>query len=349
MRRHDWYIRANLKLRHLQLLVALDDLRNVGRVAAYLNVTQPAVSKSLALLESGLELTLFERTARGLEPNEHGVCLIRHAREILGRLGTARDEMLDITEGRLTRVALGVLPATAVVLVPRLIARLEAESSAVAASVREGTMDTLLPALRNGDIDLVVGLLPNRPLGVEFGTELLYEDPIVTVVRRGHPLTTLRNPGWEALADYPLVLPPASTYTRVAIDSFMAEHHVAVPRRHLESVSTLTNVGVLQFTDSVGFLSRELARHFAALGVLSVLPLPLPNVVLQVGLIWMVDRHLNGAQRMVRQLLRDTVRELPRVVADTSPVVAGAAGAAPLDSRAADAGAPPEGGGGKWH
>lgn len=59
------------------------------------------------------------------------------------------------------------------------------------------------------------------------------------------------------------------------------------------------------------------------LGVLSVLPLPLPNVVLRVGLIWMADRHLNGAQRMVRQLLRDTVRELPREVADTFPVVAG--------------------------
>lgn len=71
-----------------------------------------------------------------------------------------------------------------------------------------------LAKLRTGDIDLVVGLLPNRPLGVEFGNERLYEDPIVTVVRRGHPLTTQRSPGWAALADYPLVLPPASIYTR---------------------------------------------------------------------------------------------------------------------------------------
>lgn len=66
---------------------------------------------------------------------------------------------------------------------------------------------------------------------------LRYCDPLRRcrrcVVRRGHPLATSRDTGWESLADYPLVLPPASTYTRVAIDSFMAEHHVAFPRRHL--------------------------------------------------------------------------------------------------------------------
>jgi hypothetical protein len=51
----DWYIRANLKLRHLQLLVVLDDLRHLGRAAAALNVTPPAASLTLAELERGLE------------------------------------------------------------------------------------------------------------------------------------------------------------------------------------------------------------------------------------------------------------------------------------------------------
>jgi hypothetical protein len=70
MAKLDWYIRANLKLRHLQLLVALDDFRSVGRVAAHLNVSQPAVSKTLAMLEEGLEVALFDRSTRGMEPTE---------------------------------------------------------------------------------------------------------------------------------------------------------------------------------------------------------------------------------------------------------------------------------------
>lgn len=309
MARLDWYIRANLKLRHLQLLVALDDLRNIGRVAAHINVTQPAVSKMLAAVERGVGAPLFERTARGIEPTEAGACLIRHAREILANLANAHAELLDISEGRLTRVALGVLPSTAAALVPRLVARLEAESNDVAISVREGTRDSLLPALRAGEIDMLVGLLPERRLGVEFATELLYDEPTVTVVRRDHPLVAAEAPTWDQIANFPLVLPPEGSLIRGTIDNFMAENRVPLSRRHLESVSTLTIVGVLRLTDSVGFLPRQLARHFEAQGSLSVLPLILPNVSMGVGLIWMVDRHVTAAHYMVRQLLRE-IREV---------------------------------------
>ena len=320
MSKLDWYIRANLKLRHLQLLVAMDDLRSVNRVAAHLNVTQPAVSKTLAQIEDGITVPLFERTPKGMEPTEHGACLIRHAREILERLATARDELRDISEGRITRVAMGVLPMTAAVLVPRFIARLESEATDVAANVREGTMNTLLPALGAGDIDLVVGLLPERPLPVEFQSELLYEDPLVIVVRRDHPLASQRRVDWSSLSGYPMVLPAPAASTRSAIDLFLEDQGVSIPRRHLESMSTLTNVGVLQFTDSVGFLARGLARHFAAQGALQILPLELPNLAMNVGLVWMTDRRMTAAQQLVRRLLRETADALPRVTADTSPV-----------------------------
>lgn len=322
MSKLDWYIRANLKLRHLQLLVAMDDLRSVNRVAAYLNVTQPAVSKTLAQIEEGITVPLFERTAKGMEPTEHGACLIRHAREILERLATARDELRDISEGRITRVAMGVLPMTAAVLVPRFIARLEAEATDVAAKVVEGTMNTLLPALRAGDLDLIVGLLPERPLPVEFQSELLYEDPLVVVVRRDHPLVTLPRVEWSSLAGYPMVLPSPAASTRAALDLFLAECGVAIPRRHLESMSTLTNVGVLQFTDSVGFVARNLARHFAAQGALQLLPLEIPNVAMRVGIVWMTDRRMTAAQQLVRGLLHESADALPRVTADTAPVPA---------------------------
>lgn len=312
MARLDWYIRAGLKLRHMQLLVALDELRHVGRVAAHLNVTQPAVSKTLAALEAGLQLPLFTRNSKGMEPTEHGACLIRHARDILGRLNDAHGELRDISEGRISRVSLGVLPAMAVLLVPRFIARLEAQSAAVAVSVREGTMDTLLPALRANDVDLAVGILSEHPMSAEFGSELLMEDPIVAVVRRGHPLVRARRLSWSRLADYPMVLPPASATTRASLEALFSRHRMKAPRRHVESVSTMTNVGTLQFTDSVGFLSRALAQHFVGLGILSMLPLAMPEARMRVGLIWMADRRMGKAQKLVRELFRETRDTLVR-------------------------------------
>ena len=68
MAQFDAYIRTSFKPRHLRLLVALDEIRHLGKAAASINVSQPAVSKALGELERGLELKLFERTARGVHP-----------------------------------------------------------------------------------------------------------------------------------------------------------------------------------------------------------------------------------------------------------------------------------------
>lgn len=312
MARLDWYIRANLKLKHLQLLAALDDLRNVGRVATHLHVTQPAVSKTLAALESGLGVRLFERTPHGVEPTELGACLIRHARALLSGLAQARDEMRDISEGRITRIALGVMPSAATVLVPRFITKLESETSSVTIEVREGATDSLLPALRVGEIDFTVGLLPSKPLGIEFASELLYEDPVVAAVRSGHPLVRIKRPSWSMLSDYPMVLPPVATYMRGVIDMVFARHQVVTDRSRVETISAMTTIGVLQATDSIGFLPRQLATRYDTLGVLSILDLDFTGVPLQIGLIWKADRRMTDAQQHVRQLFRDTCKELLR-------------------------------------
>lgn len=63
----------NLRPRHLQLLVALDELRSVGKTAELLNVTQPAISKSLAEIQAELGMTLFKRTAHGARRGTHRI------------------------------------------------------------------------------------------------------------------------------------------------------------------------------------------------------------------------------------------------------------------------------------
>ncbi|MNN17801.1 HTH-type transcriptional regulator GbpR [compost metagenome] len=168
--------------------------------------------------------------------------------------------------------------------------------------------------LRAGDIDLLVGNLPQRALGAEFETELLYRDPIVVVARHDHPLAKTDSLRWEMLNDYPMVLPAQAATTHHMIADALLQRNVALSRRSVESISTLTNVGVLQETDSTGFLSQAVARHFEKLGLLSVLPLDLGNVEIEIGLIWMTDRGLSKAQQLVRTLFRET-RDAMRVKA----------------------------------
>src|SRR5256885_2293682 len=111
MSKIDRVLRSNLKLRHLQLLVALDQFRHLGRAAEFLAVTQPAVSKTLAEIERMLDMTLFERSTRGTEPTAAGVSMVRFARSVLAGFERTRDEMAAEARrprGRTRGGALGV-------------------------------------------------------------------------------------------------------------------------------------------------------------------------------------------------------------------------------------------------
>lgn len=161
----DWYIRANLNLRHPRLLKALDDLRHIGRVASHLNVSQPAVSKALSQLEASLGHPVFDRKGHRLVATESGEVLLCLARDVLDRLAVAREELRDINEGKITRISLGVLPSAAISVVPNFIAKLEAASSDVAANVFEGiTLASYLEA--QGSVQ-VLDLVP--PVSVRVG------------------------------------------------------------------------------------------------------------------------------------------------------------------------------------
>ncbi|PSM16421.1 MULTISPECIES: LysR family transcriptional regulator [Nitratireductor] len=304
------FFRDHMNFRHMRILVALDDYRNVKRVAAYLNVTQPAVSKTLSGLEAGLGLKLFHRTNRGMEPTMLGASLIRHARDILGQLSEAQTQLREIAENRVSRISLGVLPTASVVIIPQFIARLESIASSTNIRITEGTMDRLLPSLRAGDADFVLGLLPNAPMSAEFRSELLIEDPLAVAVRRGHPLERVKRLSWEDVAQFPLILPPSSATTRLPIDAFLAAEDVTIEARRVETVSTMVVVGAIQHTDSIGFVSNSLGQYFERLGVVTILPIPVPDVQLRLGLIWLADRRYSESHQLVLEILREVCRGL---------------------------------------
>ena len=285
----DWYIRANLKPKHLQLLVALDDLRHLGRVANSLHVSQPAISLALAELEKGLGLKLFERTPRGVVPNSYGDCLIRHARIVLATLADARDELHALQTGVSGKIAVGALPAVTPGLVPQALLLLKRSAPLTRVVVQEGPMDTLLPELRRNSLDLVVGRLVHRDLAGDLFEETLDEGTVVLVVARGHPLTKKKKIRWGDLSAYPWVLPPIGSLQREPLENALQQNGCALPADFVESLSVHVITGYLQASNAVGSLSRIAAHHYIKTGVLKQLPLVLPDPQRPIGMMW--SRH----------------------------------------------------------
>src|SRR5262250_3035684 len=107
----DRVLRSNIKLRHLQLMVALDEFRHLGRTAEFLSVSQPAVSRVLTEVEKMLGLTLFTRSTRGTEPTAAGESLVRFARSVLAQYEQTRDEIAAVESGASGRIRIGSMGA----------------------------------------------------------------------------------------------------------------------------------------------------------------------------------------------------------------------------------------------
>jgi DNA-binding transcriptional LysR family regulator len=310
MARLDWYVRANLKLRHLQLLVALDDYRHLGKVAAMLNVTQPALSKTLSELQAGLGVKLFERTGRGLRPTDCASVLIRHARKMLHDLAEAGDELHAVATGTARRVRVGTQPAAASWLLPRALVAMKKQAPEAAIFVREATMDLLLTELRVGNLDAIVGTLPSRRSASDLEEKALFDDATGLVVRPGHPLLAVRNPGWNDVAAWPWVLPPLESLLRQPLLAAFDANGVEPPTNYVETLSLNVALQYLQASDAVGTMPVTVAGRFAAAGQVVLLPLRLTGLMRPVGVMWQRSQPPTQGIRLLTACLEDVAKGL---------------------------------------
>jgi DNA-binding transcriptional LysR family regulator len=304
----DWFLQINLKARHLRLLVTIDTYRNLSQVADVTHVTVPAISKSLAELERGLGLTLFSRTAQGLVPTPHGDCLIRHAREMLTILHLARDELKALSSGTEGKVHIGMLPASASMLVAQALSLLKQRSPGTNATVIEGTTASLLPELWQGRLDLVVGRLPPPDTLGSFAEKELLEEPVTLVTGPHHPLARRKTLEWSDLRPYPWILPPPGSILRDPLERALEAHDVPLTNNYIETLSTHVVRAHLQVSDFIAVMADTPAND--TVQPLHILPLSLPKLLRPAGVLWNRNRSLTPSAQLMVSCLEETAQRL---------------------------------------
>jgi DNA-binding transcriptional LysR family regulator len=306
----DSFLSPRLRMRHIRLLVALDEHRNMHRAAAACATTQPAATRLLADLERLVGVRLFERTTRAIVPNEFGVCLVHHARTVLGALGHARDELDAIAAGAAGKVALGALLVAATALVPKAILAFKARLPRITVLVREGTGGVLLPILRRGELDLLVGRTSADFECEDLVFDVFYTEPVVLVVRVGHPLTTRTTLSLADLAGEEWIMPTPEAPYRKRLDAAFRQAGVERPRRIVESMSLLTNKALLQGSDRLAVMPRDVAHEYTSWNILAILPVDLPDPTGPVGVITVKDRPQSRATVAMLAALREAASEI---------------------------------------
>ncbi len=259
---------TRLKLRQLRLLVAVAQYGSIQHAARELKISQPAATKLIQDLELDFEVKLFERTNRGVIPTAYGDALIRHGKLILAQVSNAAQELDDLTEGSSGRVVVGTLLAAAPNLLPNAIEILLTDRPKVAIKIVEGTNDALMPALFSGEIDMIVGRLPTYRARAELVQEKLFDERIVAVVGRQHPLAKKKKVRFGQLKPFGWILPPLETTLRRQVDQFFVSQNQYIPTTVLESVSYLTNRSLFQTHDFVGLMPEHVLSYDIDYGLL---------------------------------------------------------------------------------
>lgn len=300
----DRVLRSNIKLRHLQLLVALDEFRHLGRTAEFLSVTQPAVSRMLGEVESMLGLALFERSTRGTEPTASGRAIVRFARSVLAEYERTREEIAAVESGAAGRTRVGAMVVALPTLLARAVELLKQRSAQATVLVEEGDLTRLLPKLRLGELDLFVGRLEPGYAAPDLVTEPLYNEPMMPVVAAGHALARKARPTWRDLARLPCVLPPPWASLRVKLEQQFHKHGLQPPTDLVETASFLAQVTFVRQRGAVGFMARSVARHFEEAGMVQALALPVPVELPPIGLITLRGRELTKTTQQLVECLR---------------------------------------------
>ena len=242
-------------------LLAIARYGSFTRAAAEKGMSQPALSNSIALLEQRLGIRVLERTRRGSTLTPFGEILVRRAEGVQSLLQDAESEVRQYAAGVSGPLRIGATPSVLVSLVPRAF-RILGDVGPMDIEIVDGLDDHLVPLLRSGALDLIIG-----PVEGMFGPTadihetVLLEDFFAVAVGPTSPLFKSKRLELSQLAEQPWVLPRlGSTYRRHVESLFQMEgvawpldcvlaNSIAVLESFVASSNRVTLVSTVQLSD----------------------------------------------------------------------------------------------------
>jgi DNA-binding transcriptional LysR family regulator len=316
-------VHSRFKPRQIMLLLHLREQRSISRAAESAGMTQPAASKMLADLEQTFGVKLFERHARGVEPTWYGEVLARHARAAMIEMDRAHDEIAARKSGLSGRAFIGTAANPGAQLIPLSIVKVKRSHPRMVINVDLNFSRPLVTRLMDGQLDFVVGRMPDLEDAADLDFEPITDEPYVLVAATHHSLRSNQAIDFSDLQDLGWIIQDEDGVLRGRLNAALHSKGLSQPKNIVETSSLSISLALLQASDMVALLPKLAVLPFCKAGLAKILPFDLGITMDAFGIITRHEHPLSSAAQVLLEEVRRTAARLyPTHGAALEPVLA---------------------------
>jgi len=293
------FFRQRNRLRHLHTFVAVAQQGTLGRAAETLNLSQPALSKTLNELEQLTGTRLFDRGRMGAHLTVVGEQFLTHAVRVLDALNTAGQALYHKEGVNSDVVRVGALPTAALGIMPPAIGEFHHHLPHITLQVATMNNPMLLAGLKTGELDIGIGRMSDPEMMSGLNYELLFLESLKLVVHPNHPLlkdtVTLSR-----VMEWPVVVAPQGTAPRQHTEALLSSQGCTLPSGCIETLSASLSRQLTVEYNYVWFVPSGAVKDDLKQGALTALPIPAQGAGEPIGIITRIDAPLSaGAQTLL--------------------------------------------------
>jgi DNA-binding transcriptional LysR family regulator len=295
------HVFPDLSSRQLQAVLAVATYRSFVAAASSLKISQPALTRTIKLIETELGVPLFSRSTRQVTVTDAGKEFAALAERLLNDLRIGAENVREMAAHPRGQIAVASVISLAGAVLPGLIADYSRRFPGIELHLREGLHNMVMDEVRNGLADFGISYLDDVPRS--FVTEDLGIETFYLVMRRDHALARRTRSGLPALADIPFVSFPAESLTRRVVDRAAAAAGLSF--RYVTTTNRLPTL-------------RGLVRNRVGLAIVVQSERPLPDdpdltsislvgqgLSCRVGIMRLQDRELTAAAAQFLDVVRN--------------------------------------------
>lgn len=280
----------------LQAFITVAETRSFSRAAELLHITQPAVSKRIANLESQLDSRLFDRIGRQTHLTEAGQALMPRARRVLIELEDTRRLLNNINGEVSGSLILGTSHHIGLHRLPPVLKAFTSGYPQVKLDMRFLDSEQAYEGILQGELELaVVTLSPKQTANLEVVP--IWTDHLQLVAAKDHPITQLKQINLATLTQYDAVLPGFQTFTRGIVETAFAKQEldlqVALSTNYMETLKMMVTIG----------LGWSVLPETLIDDSMQIIHLPEINLTRSLGYLYHTERTLSNASQKLITLL----------------------------------------------